>query len=102
MLVLDSSDLVNVSLRNKPPLSGLGVTPTATTAAGPAAAMTTSTTAVDGGEMSSLENRGFRFLATLGGHVQLHHAVKVRKLHTVGQDCIPSSVQSGALIPTSK
>jgi predicted RNA binding protein YcfA (HicA-like mRNA interferase family) len=54
----------------------------------------------DGGEMSSLENRGFRFLATLGGHVQLHHAGKVRKLHAVGR--IPSSVQSGAMIPTSK
>jgi hypothetical protein len=35
---------VDVSLRNKSPLSGPGVTPTAATAAGPAPAMTTAAT----------------------------------------------------------
>ena len=91
MLVLDTSDLVDASLRNKPPLLGLGVTPTATTAAGPAVA-STSTTACDSGELSSLESSSFRFLATLGGHVQLHYAVKVRNLHAVDQDCVPISL----------
>ncbi len=90
MLVLDSGDLVNVSLRNKPLLLGVGVAPTATTAAGPAAALT-STMACGGRELSSMMNNGFRFLAALGGHVKLHYAVKVRKLHVVDQDGIPSS-----------
>ncbi len=40
MPVLDSGDFVNVSLRNKPLASSVGVTPTATTAAGPAATST--------------------------------------------------------------
>ena len=101
MLVLDSSDLVDVSLRNKSPLSGIGVTPTATTAAGSAVA-STSTTACDGRELSSLGSSGFRFLATLGGHVKLHYAVKVRKLQTVDQDGIPSSIKGGVLDPFFK
>ncbi len=92
MLLLDSGDLVDVSLRNKPLLSGVGVAPTATTAAGPAMASTsTSTTACDGGELSSLSS-SLRFLAALGGHVKLHYAVKVRKLRAVDQNGIPSSV----------
>ena len=91
MLVLNTSDLVDVSLRNKPLLLGLGVTPTTTTAAGPAAALT-STTACDDREVSSLESSSFRFLAALGGHVQLHYAVKVRKLIAVDQDGVPSSL----------
>ena len=90
MLVLDSGDLVNVSLRNKPPLSGIGVAPTSTTAAGPAAA-STSTTACDDGKLSSLVNSSFRFLAMLGGYVKLYYAVKVRKLRAVDQDGVPSS-----------
>jgi hypothetical protein len=68
MLVLDIGDLVDVSLRNKPPLSGIVVTSNATTAAGPAAA-SSSTAACDGGELLSLVNGNFRFLAALGGHV---------------------------------
>ena len=81
MLILDSSDLVNVSLRNKPLLSGIGVTPTATTAACPAAALASAsaTTARDGRELP-FWGSSFRLLASLGGHVQLHYAVKVRKL----------------------
>jgi hypothetical protein len=50
MIVLDKDDLVDVSLRNKPPLSGIEVTPTETTSAGPAAAVT-STTTCDGKEL---------------------------------------------------
>jgi hypothetical protein len=44
MLVLDSSDLVDVILRNMSPLLGPGVTSTMATTAGPAAALTSSTT----------------------------------------------------------
>ena len=92
MLVLNSGDLVDVSLRNKPLLLGVKVAPTATTAAGPAAASTSnSTTACDGGELSSLSS-SLRFLAALGGHVKLHYAVKVRKLRAVDQNGVPSSV----------
>ena len=91
MLVLDSSDLVDVSLRNKPPLSGIGVTPTATTTAGLATASASTTTACDCRELSSWGS-SFRLLALLGGHVKVHHAVKVRKLQTVDQDGVLSSI----------
>ncbi len=87
MLVLD----VNVSLRNKTPLSGIGVTPTATTAAGPAMALTSTTMACDGGELSSWGN-SVRLLASLGGHVKLHYAVKVGKLCAVDQNGVLSSI----------
>jgi len=73
MLVLNRSDLVNVGLRNKPLASSVGVTPTATTAAGPAATSTATTAACDGGDSASLGNTRFRFLASLGGHIHVHH-----------------------------
>jgi hypothetical protein len=33
-------------------------------------------------------NNSFRFLTALRGHVKLHYAVKVRKLHAVDRDGI--------------
>ena len=85
MLVLDSRDPVDVSLRNKPPLWGIGVTPIAITAAGPTAASASVTTAPrDSRELPSWGS-SFGLLASLGGHVQVHYAVKVRKLQTVDQ-----------------
>ncbi len=101
MLVLYSSDLVDFCLRNKPPLSGVGVTPTATTMAGPAAASASTTTAHDSRELPSWGG-SFGLLASLGGHIQLHHAVKIGKLRTVPQDGVPSSIQSGVLDPFFK
>jgi len=62
MLVLNSSDLVNFGLRNKPLASGIGVTPTKTTAAGPAATSTTTVAACDGGDLASWGNTRLRFL----------------------------------------
>ena len=82
MLVLDRSDLVNVGLRNKPLASSVGVTPTVTTAAGPAATSTATAAACDGGELASLGNTRVRFLASLGGHIQLHYAFKILKLRS--------------------
>ncbi len=102
VLVLDSSDFVDVSLRNKPLASSVGVTPTATTVAGPAATSTATTAACDGGELASLGNTRVRFLASLRGHIQLHYAFKVRKLRTVDQDGIPGSVQAWVLDPFFK
>ena len=92
MIVLDSSDPVNVSLRNKPLLSGIGVTLTATTTAGPAAASTSTTTACDGGELLSWGTSVRQLLASLGGHLKMHYTVKVGKLHAVDQNGIPSSI----------
>ena len=77
MLVLNSSDLVNFSLRNKPLASGIGVTPTATTVAGPTTTSTVTAATCDGGDLVSWGNTRFRFLAALGGHIHVHHAVKV-------------------------
>ena len=80
--VLDVSDLVNVGLRDKPLSSSVGVAPAATTAAGPATTATATAAACDGGELASLGNIRVRFLASLGGHIQLHYAFKILKLRS--------------------
>ena len=102
MLVLDRSDLVNVGLRNKPLASSVGVTLTTTTAAGPAATSTATVAACDGGDLVSLGNTRFRFLASLGGHTHVHHAVEILKPRAVDHDGIPSSFKSGVLDPIFK
>ena len=100
VLVLNSSDLVDVSLRNKPPLSELGVTPTATTAAGPASASTT--TARDGAEVSSLKDSGFRFLAGLEVTYSCIMLSKSRSCKRLTKMAFRAASRVGSLIPSSK
>jgi len=70
-----------------------------TTAAGPTAASASATTAPhDSRELPSWGS-SVGLLASLGGQVQVHYAVKVRKLRTVDQDGIPSSIQGQVLDP---
>jgi len=102
MLVLDGSDLVNFGLRDKPLLSSVGVTPTATTAAGLAATLTANAAACDGGELVSLGNTRVRFLASLGGHIHVHHALEILEPRVVDQDGVPSGVKRGVLDPVFK
>ena len=102
MLVLNSSDLVNFSLRNKPLASGIGVTPTATTVAGPTTTSTVTAATCDGGDLVSWGNTRFRFLAALGGHIHVHHAVEVLEPRAVDHDGVPSSFKSGVLDPIFK
>jgi len=86
MLVLNSSDLVNFGLRNKPLASGIGVAPTATTAAGLAATTTATAAACDSRDLASWGSTRFRFLAALGGHIHVHYAVKVLEPQAVNHD----------------
>jgi len=102
MLVLDGSDLVNFSLRDKLLSSSVRVTPTATTAAGPAATSTATAAACDGGELASLGNTRVRSLASLGGHIHVHHALEILEPRAVDQDGVPSGVKRGVLDPVFK
>jgi hypothetical protein len=50
----------------------------------------------------SLRNTRVRFLALLGGHIHVHHALKILEPRAVKQDGVPSSVKSGVLDPVFK
>ena len=102
VLVLDVSGLVHFGLRDKPLSSSIGVAPTATTAAGPATTSTATAAACDGRELASLGNTRIRLLASRGGHIHVHHALKILEPRAVDQDGIPSSVKRGVLDPIFK